>query len=113
MRNGVVQMKFTVITVAYNAGEKLAQTVTNILQQTYHDYELLIKDGMSDDGSTDTIEKDDRIRLVSCKDSSIYDAMNQACSYAKGDYYLFLNTGDSFYDKFVLEKITYGIILLL
>ena len=43
------------------------------------------------------------------KDAGIYDAMNQAITYAKGEYYLFLNTGDSFYDEHVLKKITDGI----
>ncbi len=109
LRNSVVRMKFTVITVAYNAGEKLGQTVTNILQQTYHDYELLIKDGMSDDGSPDSIEKDDRIRLVSCKDTSIYDAMNQAVALARGEYVIFMNCGDYFYSPTVLAELAEAI----
>lgn len=98
-------MKFSVITVTYNAGEKLAETVTNVLQQTYYDYELLIKDGLSTDGSVEKIVEDPHIRLVSCKDSSIYDAMNQAVGMAKGEYVIFMNCGDYFYSEDVLEKI--------
>ncbi len=98
-------MKFSVITVTFNAGEKLTQTVTNVLQQTYDDYEILIKDGMSTDGSTQTIEENEHIRLVQCKDSSIYDAMNQAVSMAQGEYIIFMNCGDYFYAPTVLEEV--------
>ncbi len=44
--------------------------------------------------------------FISQADKGIYDAMNQAVGYAKGDYLFFLNAGDSFYDKEVLYKIT-------
>lgn len=98
-------MKFSVITVTFNAGEKLAETVANVLQQTYHDYELLIKDGMSTDGSVDGIKEEGPVRLVRCKDKSIYDAMNQAVAAAKGEYVIFMNCGDYFYANDVLAKI--------
>lgn len=98
-------MKFSVITVTFNAGEKLAETVANVLQQTYHDYELLIKDGMSTDGSVEAVKEDEHIRLVRCKDTSIYDAMNQAVGMAQGDYVIFMNCGDYFYQTDVLERL--------
>lgn len=98
-------MKFTIITVSYNAGEKLLQTVENVLQQTFQDYEILIKDGLSQDGSADAIKEDERIRLIRCKDSSIYDAMNQAVSMARGQYVIFMNCGDFFYSQTVLEEV--------
>lgn len=97
-------MKFSIIVVCYNAGEKLKQTLISILEQTYADFEIVIKDGMSTDGSLDNLPSDDRIRLVQCKDKGIYDAMNQATKEARGEYFLFLNCGDYFYQDEVLGK---------
>lgn len=108
-------MKYSILVVCLNAGQRLIDTIDSILGQTYENYEIIIKDGDSTDGSIEQVkscyaEQMERIRIISQKDSGIYDAMNQAFTYAKGDYYLFLNTGDSFYDEYVLEKITDGII---
>lgn len=99
-----INMKFSIIVVCYNAGEKLNQTLISIQKQTYSDFEVVIKDGMSTDGSLNNLPSDDRIRLVQCKDKGIYDAMNQATKEARGEYILFLNCGDYFYQDEVLEK---------
>lgn len=98
-------VRFTVITVTYNAGDKLEETVTDVLKQTYDNYELLIKDGLSADGSIQKIPTSDKIRLESCKDRGIYDAMNQAVELATGDYIVFMNCGDFFHDKDVLKNV--------
>lgn len=95
---------FSVITVCMNAGEKLRQTIESILKQDYRDYEMIVKDGCSKDGSVEALPKDDRIRLLIREDKGIYDAMNQAVSYASGSYILFLNCGDSFPDADILKK---------
>lgn len=97
-------MMFSVIVVSLNAGEKLLETVNSILMQTYDDYEILIKDGMSEDGSVEQLPGDERIRLMKKKDASIYDAMNQAVLEARGKYFIFLNCGDHFYDEKTLAK---------
>ncbi len=97
-------MKFSVIVVALNAGEKLSRTVLSVLEQTYGDYEIVVKDGGSKDGSVESLPKDERIRLFVESDSGIYDAMNQAVKKAEGDYILFLNCGDTLYDKRVLKR---------
>ena len=81
----------------------------------YGKYEIIVKDGLSTDGSlaklqTEAAKVDSRIHIYEQPDSSIYDAMNQAVKYANGDYFLFLNAGDSFYDKEVLNKITDAIL---
>ena len=115
MREGI---SYSILVVCLNAGQRLIDTIESIISQSYQNYEIIIKDGESTDGSVERVrsrfaEYMDRIRIYSQKDSGIYDAMNQAVSYAKsakGEYYLFLNTGDSFYDEYVLEKITDGII---
>ena len=106
-----MQMKFfSIIVVSLNPGERLKQTLNSILEQTYTDYEVIVKDGGSKDGSLDflkeegILEKHPQIRLIVQPDKSIYDGMNQAVSYVKGKYVQFLNCGDLFYDKTVLEK---------
>lgn len=98
-------MKFSIIVVSLNAGEKLHKTVESILTQTYQEFEILVKDGLSEDGSVEKLPADDRIRLIRRKDRSIYDAMNQAIGEAVGDYEIFLNCGDYFYDERVLARI--------
>ena len=114
-------MTFSIIVVCLNAGDKLRETIESIRNQTEQDYEVIIKDG----GSTDEITRtqlsgyskepdrdsphnappDNRIRVYSAKDAGIYDAMNQAVRYVRGDYVFFLNCGDSFYDDRVLARV--------
>lgn len=108
------KIKYSILVVCLNSGQRLLDTIESIIGQKYQNYEIIIKDGESTDGSVEQVriryaEEMEKIQIVSCKDSGIYDAMNQACTYATGDYYMFLNTGDSFYDEHVLEKITHGI----
>lgn len=97
-------MKFSIIVVCLNPGEKLEQTLESILKQTYTDFEIVIKDGGSRDGSICRVPRDERIRLYTEQDKSIYDAMNQAVSHARGEVILFMNCGDLFYSEDVLEN---------
>lgn len=106
-----MQMKFfSIIVVSLNPGERLKQTLNSILDQTFSDYEVIIKDGGSKDGSLDflaeesILEKHPQIRLIKQPDKSIYDGMNQAVSYVNGKYIQFLNCGDLFYNQEVLQK---------
>ena len=99
---------FSIVVVTLNAGDKLEKTVKSILGQDYGLFEILVKDGMSKDGSVDALEReygqDERVKICRQRDLSIYDAMNQAVEKVKGDYVLFLNCGDTFYQKDVLRK---------
>lgn len=109
------EIKYSILVVCLNSGQRLLDTVESIVSQTYQNYEIIIKDGESSDDSIERVKscfagQRERIHIISQKDSGIYDAMNQACSFASGEYYVFLNTGDSFCDAQVLEKITSGII---
>ncbi|MEG1847964.1 MAG: glycosyltransferase [Lachnospiraceae bacterium] len=101
-----MKIKYSIIVVCFNAGSKLLLTVNSILAQTYEEYEIIIKDGLSTDHALDTLPKDDRIKIASCKDTGIYDAMNQAVKLAAGDYFLFLNCGDTFHTGDVLTQTT-------
>lgn len=95
---------FTIITVCLNAGEDLEKTVMSILKQRFQSFNIIVKDGFSNDDSFTKIPVSDKIIKVQKKDNGIYDAMNQALEYANGKYVLFLNAGDLFYDNFVLDS---------
>lgn len=101
---------YSIIVVCLNSGGRLLETVEGILDQRYDDYEIVIKDGGSSDGSVELVKAKygdmlgGRIRLIVKSDGGIYDAMNQALLEARGDYFLFLNTGDDLYDENVLAN---------
>ena len=98
-------MKFSVIVVCLNAGQKLHDTLQSILEQDYKDIEIVVKDGGSKDGSIEAMVQDEVIQLYVENDKGIYDAMNQAVAHAKGDYLIFMNCGDRFHDGTVLSKV--------
>lgn len=104
-------MKFSVITVCLNPGEKLNATLESVLRQSCTDVEIVLKDGCSTDGSVEKWQREnasrpeaERVRVYVEKDSGIYDAMNQAVAHAEGEFLLFLNCGDVFPDDGVLER---------
>lgn len=98
-------MRFSIIVVSYQAGDKLPMTIKSIKQQTYEDYEIIVKDGGSTDGSVEQLLVDEKLIIKKESDTGIYDAMNQGIAYAHGEYVLFLNCGDTFYKESVLEEI--------
>lgn len=104
-----MQPEFSVLVVCLNPGEKLKKTLDSIRIQSYRNYEVVIKDGLSIDGSLSCIKGGHdaaygfpALRLIEKKDSGIYDAMNQAVQESKGKYIYFLNCGDVFYNENVL-----------
>ena len=96
----------SIITVNYNDAKGLEGTIKSVQNQFYTNYEHIIIDGNSNDGSKEVIEKHKKsfTHWVSEPDSGIYNAMNKGISAAKGDYLLFLNSGDDFTDASALEK---------
>ena len=99
-------MKYSVITINFNNCEGLRKTIESVVAQTYNGYEYIVIDGGSKDGSVAVIkEYSDRINYwVSEPDSGIYNAMNKGVSQAQGDYCIFMNSGDCFYNANVLES---------
>jgi len=100
---------FSIITVTFNPGKALLETIDSIRNQKFNNYEHIIKDACSNDFSVMRYAQstNDYYPIVICKcDKGIYDAMNQALDYAKGEYILYLNAGDCFQDENVLEKIS-------
>ncbi len=96
---------FSIIVVSYNAKDVIRATIESILMQQFGDYEIIVKDACSSDGTVEMIPQDERIRLYITKDSGIYDGMNEAITYASGQYLCFLNCGDVFASDDVLGKV--------
>lgn len=97
----------SVITITLNAERVLPPTVASVSAQSYKDYEYVVIDGGSSDGTLSIVESAGiaRTTIVSEPDNGLYDAMNKGLSVAKGEYVLFLNAGDAFADSGVLERI--------
>jgi len=100
-------MKLSVITINLNDKEGLEKTIRSLFCQTFSDYEFILIDGGSTDGSLDVIEKyKDRVSYwVSEPDKGIYNAMNKGIAQAKGEYCYFLNSGDYLISENVLFDI--------
>lgn len=111
MHNVHPSPKFSIITVTYNAGEVIEDTIQSVITQTYHHVEYIIVDGASKD---DTLTIIDRYRekiqtVVSEPDKGLYDAMNKAIGLASGDYLCFLNAGDRFHEDDTLQQMVHTI----
>lgn len=99
--------KFSIITVCRNEADTIRATCQSILEQTWQDYEWIVVDGASTDGTLEILEEfRDRITtLVSEVDAGIYDAMNKGIDLTCGEYVVFMNGGDSFAFKEVLALV--------
>lgn len=99
-------MKLSIITINFNDAKGLEKTIQSVINQTYKDFEYIVIDGASTDGSVDVIKKyaDQLTRWVSEPDTGIYNAMNKGTRLAKGEYCLYLNSGDFLAADDVLEK---------
>ena len=100
--------KFSVITVNFNNKEGLRKTIDSVLQQTYRDFEFILIDGGSTDGSLEIIQQAEQHidYWVSESDRGIYHAMNKGILEASGTYCIFMNSGDYFHHATVLEEVS-------
>jgi glycosyltransferase involved in cell wall biosynthesis len=98
--------KLTIITINYNDARGLKKTIESIVSQTCKNFEYLIIDGGSKDGSLEFINKnlDEIDYWVSESDKGIYNAMNKGIKKASGDYVLFINSGDTLVSEKVIEN---------
>lgn len=98
-------MKLSIITINLNNKNGLSETISSVIAQTFTDYEYIIIDGQSTDGSLEVIKQNANHinQWISENDHGIYNAMNKGLNLAKGEYCLFLNSGDSLYDSDVLQ----------
>lgn len=100
-------MKLSIITINYNNKAGLQRTIDSVICQTWHDFEWIVIDGGSTDGSKQLIEQYQSHFAYWCSepDNGVYHAMNKGITHAKGEYLLFLNSGDALYDDNVLQKV--------
>jgi glycosyltransferase involved in cell wall biosynthesis len=79
----------------------------SVLDQSYAEIEYVVVDGASTDGTVDIVKRyQNRIaKFITEPDKGIYDAMNKGLALATGDYVIFMNSGDEFYDKETVEKV--------
>lgn len=99
--------KLSIITINLNNQEGLKKTIQSVVSQSHKDFEYLVIDGGSTDGSVDVIKQyENHIGYwVSEKDKGIYNAMNKGILKAQGEYLLFLNSGDYLYNSDVLKNV--------
>ena len=107
-------MLLSIITINYNDKEGLARTMNSVLSQTYTDFEYIVIDGGSNDGSKTIIEQhqDQLGYWVSEPDSGIYNAMNKGIAKANGEYILFLNSGDVLIDDTIIKYVCTAVLKL-
>ena len=100
-------MKLSIITVNQNNCTGLQKTIDSVIAQTHKDFEWIIIDGASTDGSKVLIEKyaTNINYWISEPDNGIFDAMNKGIQVSHGEYLLFLNSGDSLSDKYVVHQV--------
>lgn len=101
------QIKVSVITINYNNRDGLKKTILSVRNQKFESYEHIIIDAASTDGSVPVIEEfQDKItHWVSEKDDGIYYAQNKGIQAAKGEFCLFLNSGDRLASETVLQDL--------
>jgi glycosyltransferase len=101
------QMKISVVTATYNSQATIASTIESFLGQTHPDKEMLVVDGASNDATIKIVESfgSAEIRVLSEKDSGVFDAMNKGLHLFAGDAVGFLNSDDTFHDAGVLRDI--------
>ena len=99
--------KLSIITINYNDKIGLKKTIESVVNQSYKDYEFIVIDGGSTDGSKELIsEYQNKIAYwVSEKDNGVFHAMNKGIRIATGDFVIFMNGGDRFNSNSVLEEI--------
>lgn len=94
-------MKLSIVTISYNNFYGLKSTAASVFSQTWKDFEWIVIDGGSTDGTKEYIESLERKPDFWCseKDAGIYDAQNKGIRIAKGEYICCMNSGDTFCDK--------------
>ena len=99
--------KISIITVVYNAADALEDTINSVLAQTFDNWEFIIVDGASTDGTIDILKRfnSSKILWTSEVDNGIYDAMNKGITRASGEWVYFLGADDTFVGPEVLGKV--------
>ena len=91
--------EFSIVTVCFNSEKTIKKTIESVLQQEFKDYEYIIVDGASKDGTMDVVKNyedkfEGRLRYISEPDKGIYDAFNKGIRMSKGKYVWIVNSDD-------------------
>jgi len=99
---------FSVITVTYNDMDGIKNTCSSVRSQDFDAFEHIVIDGGSVDGTREYLSglSYQAFKYISEEDEGIYDAMNKGINMSAGDYLIFLNSGDVFYDELVLKSVS-------
>lgn len=103
-------MKISLITVTYNSGQTLCDTIASVLSQTHQNIEYIIIDGLSKDNTVEIIKEyeplfEGRLKWISEKDKGLYDAMNKGIQMASGDIVGIINSDDFYHRSDVIENV--------
>lgn len=99
-------MRFSIITVVLNDVKNIEKTILSVKNQTYKNYEHIIIDGKSSDGTVELIKKYSKtVNLYVKKDKSLYQAINRGIKKSKGEIIFLIHSGDIFGDKNILKKV--------
>ena len=100
-------MKLSIITINFNDVNGLKRTIDSVVSQVWKEFEWIVIDGGSTDGSRELLEHYQSYFSYWCSepDNGIYHAMNKGISHTSGEYLNFMNAGDTFYDSSVLLKV--------
>lgn len=97
----------SIVMPTWNSMRYLEDCMYSLLQQTYSNFELLVCDGGSTDGTLQYFEslQDERIKIVSRKDSGLVNSLNIGFSHAKGDILCWLNSDDVYLRNDTLSRV--------
>lgn len=106
-------MKFSIITVVKNDKNNILKTINSVKNQKYKNFEYIIVDGKSDDGTSkiinDNIKIKKKFKHIVKKDKNLYQALNNGIKIAKGDFIIILHSGDTFWSRNILKVINKSI----
>jgi glycosyltransferase involved in cell wall biosynthesis len=97
----------SIVTITFNCLKDLEKTFSNVISQTYQNIEYIVIDGGSQDGTVDFLQEHSKCfnYWISEQDNGIYDAMNKGIKAAKGEWIIFMNAGDLFFQANTIEQI--------
>lgn len=103
-------MTISIITATYNSGKTIRDTLESVLMQVYCDYELIVKDGGSNDDTLDICREYEpkfqgKMHIISDSDNGLYDAMNRGIAFAHGDIIGILNSDDFYTSNDILQTV--------
>lgn len=89
-----MNMRFSIITITFNAEKHLAETLSSVARQQFDDFEHILWDGGSKDRTLEIAREFPHVKIFQGQDEGISDAMNKGAAFAKGEYLLHLHADD-------------------